>query len=50
MWTSPFDAQWADVLAPTVKNGKVYTNGGNGGGIYAYNANDGMSLWSRQWR
>lgn len=44
---SPFDFQWGNVLAPTVSNGIAYTNGGYfGGGIYAYDADDGMPLWT----
>ena len=31
-----FDAQWEHYLAPTVKNGYVYTNGGYYGGMYAF--------------
>lgn len=44
---SSFDAQWPHVLAPTIANGVAYTNGGYGlGGIYAFDAIDGMRLWS----
>jgi outer membrane protein assembly factor BamB len=42
-----FDAQWPHVLAPTVAAGVVYTNGGYfGGGVYAFDATDGLALWS----
>jgi len=45
---SSFGGQWPNVLAPTVANGIAYTNGGYfGGGVYAFDADDGMSLWSR---
>ena len=44
---SMFETQWSDVLAPTISQGVVYTNGGfYGGGTYAFDANDGMPLWS----
>jgi outer membrane protein assembly factor BamB len=36
------------VLAPTIVDGIAYTNGGYyGGGVYAFDADDGMALWSR---
>lgn len=47
-WQTAFDTQWQHVLAPTVSNGRVYTNGGYyGGGVYAYTGADGTFLWSR---
>ena len=36
-----FDAQWEHYLAPTVKNGYVYTNGGYYGGMYAFKGSTG---------
>lgn len=43
-----FAGQWPHVLAPTVKDGRVYTNGGYyGGGVYAFDATLGDPLWSR---
>lgn len=45
---SSFDGQWPHVLAPTVADGIAYTNGGyHGGGVYAFDADDGLPLWSR---
>jgi outer membrane protein assembly factor BamB len=44
---SSFATQWHGVMAPTVVDGVAYTNGGYyGGGTYAYDADDGMPLWS----
>lgn len=42
---SPFNAQWAHYLAPTVAGGVVYTAGGFFGGLNAFNASDGVALW-----
>ena len=45
---SQFATQWANLLAPTVKNGRVFVNGGYYGGVvYAYNATTGTPLWSK---
>ena len=44
---SLFESQHASVLAPTIWQGIAYTNGGYyGGGTYAFDADDGMPLWS----
>lgn len=42
-----FSSQWAHVLAPTVRDGRVFTNGGYyGGGVYAYHDTTGDLQWS----
>lgn len=48
VFQSPFSGQWPHVLAPTVRDGRVYTNGGYyGGGVFAFNATAGDLQWSR---
>lgn len=48
VFKSAFAGQWPHVLAPTVRDGRVFTNGGyGGGGVYGYDATSGASLWSR---
>ncbi len=43
-----FAGQWPHVLAPTVSDGTVYTNGGYyGGGVYAFSVADASLRWSR---
>lgn len=43
----PFESQWGHVLAPTVLDGRVYTNGGYyGGGVYAFDAASGARQWA----
>lgn len=43
-----FQTQWANLLAPTVANGRAFVNAGYYGGVlYAYNGNDGVTLWSQ---
>ncbi|WP_242112581.1 PQQ-binding-like beta-propeller repeat protein [Luteimonas aquatica] len=47
VFQSAFGAQWSHLLAPTVRDGRVFTNGGYyGGGVYAYDAATGASQWS----
>ena len=47
VFQNTFAAQWPRVLAPTIRDGRVYTNGGYfGGGVYAYNATTGDLQWS----
>jgi outer membrane protein assembly factor BamB len=47
VFKSAFAGQWPRVLAPTVRDGRVFTNGGYyGGGVYGYDATSGASLWS----
>jgi outer membrane protein assembly factor BamB len=47
VFKSAFAGQWPHVLAPTVKDGRVFTNGGYyGGGVYGFDATSGASLWS----
>ncbi|MCC6414076.1 MAG: PQQ-binding-like beta-propeller repeat protein [Saprospiraceae bacterium] len=45
VWKSPFDAQWESYLGPTVAEGRVFINGGQYGGMYAYNAFNGVQQW-----
>ncbi|HEX4854243.1 PQQ-binding-like beta-propeller repeat protein [Arenimonas sp.] len=47
VFQNAFAGQWPHVLAPTVRDGRVYTNGGYyGGGVYAYHATGGDLEWS----
>ncbi len=47
VFQNTFEAQWPRVLAPTIRDGRVYTNGGYyGGGVYAYNDTTGDLMWS----
>ena len=47
VFQNTFAAQWPRVLAPTIRDGRVYTNGGYyGGGVYAYNDTTGDLQWS----
>lgn len=48
VFQSAFDSQWGHVLAPTLADGRAYTNGGYyGGGVYAFDATSGSRLWSQ---
>jgi outer membrane protein assembly factor BamB len=44
VFRSRFDNQWYEVLAPTVYDGAIYTNGGQGG-VHAFN-HAGVPLWN----
>ncbi|WP_460735322.1 outer membrane protein assembly factor BamB family protein [Lysobacter tyrosinilyticus] len=45
-YLSQFQTQWAEILNPTVCNGRVYVNAGAySGEVYAYNLADGAPLW-----
>ena len=47
VFQNAFGAQWSHVLAPTIRDGRVYTNGGGGGGgVYAYDDTAGDLQWS----
>ena len=47
VFQNSFAAQRSHVLAPTIRDGRVYTNGGFfGGGVYAYNDTTGGLQWS----
>lgn len=47
VFQSPFSTQWANLLAPTVKNGRAFVNAGYYSGVvYAYGTSDGASAWS----
>lgn len=41
LFQSPFPAQWEHYLAPTISNGVVYTDGGEYGGLYAFDGTTG---------
>lgn len=44
---SSFSVQWSRVLAPTIADGVAYVNGGFfQKGVYAFDADDGLPLWS----
>jgi outer membrane protein assembly factor BamB len=44
---STFQIQWGVVLAPTIAHGIAYVNGGYyDKGVYAFDADDGLPLWS----
>ena len=44
---STFHVQWSHVLAPTIADGVAYVNGGfYTKGVYAFDADDGLPLWS----
>ncbi|MFO1468464.1 MAG: PQQ-binding-like beta-propeller repeat protein [Steroidobacteraceae bacterium] len=42
---TPIEAQWEHYLAPVVKDGYVYTNGGMYGGLYALKQTSGALHW-----
>ena len=47
VFQNTFSAQWPNLLPPTIRDGRVYTNGGYfGGGVYAYHATTGDLQWS----
>jgi hypothetical protein len=41
LFQSPFSAQWEHYLAPAISNGIVYTDGGEYGGMYAFDGTTG---------
>ena len=45
IWQAPMSAQWENYQAPTIADGKVFINGGYGGGIYCFDAYTGQELW-----
>jgi len=45
VFQSPHSAQWERYYAPTIYDGNVYVNGGYYGGMYAFDAFSGASLW-----
>jgi outer membrane protein assembly factor BamB len=44
-WSSSFSSQWDKFWAPTVAGTKVYIDGGNFGGLYAFNVSDGSQVF-----
>src|SRR5438552_12984983 len=47
VFRSSHAAQWERYYAPTVYDGKVYVDGGDYGGLYAFDAYNGTQLWFR---
>ena len=45
VFRTPFASQWEHYLAPTFKDGVVYTNGGYYGGMYAFKGTSGAQRW-----
>ena len=45
IFQSPHGAQWERYFSPTVSNGRVYVNGGEYGGMYAFSALNGDQFW-----
>jgi outer membrane protein assembly factor BamB len=45
VFRTPFDSQWEHYLAPTFKDGSVYTDGGYYGGMYAFKGSSGLRRW-----
>jgi len=45
VFQTPHQAQWERYYAPTIYNRRVYVNGGEYGGMYAFNAYSGSLLW-----
>lgn len=45
LFAAPHAAQWEHYLAPTIKDGVVYVNGGYYGGMYAFDGTSGAQLW-----
>ncbi|MEJ0100462.1 MAG: hypothetical protein WDO12_12310 [Pseudomonadota bacterium] len=45
LFSTRFGAQWENYLAPSLKDGYLYANGGAYGGMYALNAGNGASRW-----
>lgn len=45
VFQSAHAAQWERYLAPTIHDGTVYVNGGYYGGMYAFDAQDGLQRW-----
>ena len=48
LFKTSFNSQWEHYLSPTIKNGKVYTNGGTYGGVNSFNLVDGTSSWFQE--
>jgi hypothetical protein len=46
IFQTPFSAQWEHYLAPTVRGGVVYTDGGEYGGLYAFDGTTGVQDFS----
>jgi hypothetical protein len=44
-YKTPFDSQWEHYLAPVVKNGYVFTDGGGYGGMYRFKERTGQRTW-----
>src|SRR5579862_437698 len=44
----PHGSQWEQYLAPTIDSGGVYVDGGEYGGMYAFDAGSGSQRWFNQ--
>ena len=44
-WSAPFGSQWESFWAPIVVDGNVYMDGGEYGGLYAFNASTGGQVF-----
>jgi hypothetical protein len=44
-WRQPFDSQWEHYLGPIAVNGTLYFDGGEYGGLYAFNEADGSQQY-----
>jgi outer membrane protein assembly factor BamB len=44
-WSTPYSAQWERYYAPTLAEGKVFVDGGYYGGMYAFDATMGDTLF-----
>jgi hypothetical protein len=44
-WSAAFDSQWETFWAPIVVGGTVYMDGGEYGGLYAFNVADGSQIF-----
>jgi outer membrane protein assembly factor BamB len=44
-YKTPFSSQWEHYLAPVIKDGYVFTDGGYGGGIYRFKERTGQLSW-----
>lgn len=45
LWRVPFDSQWEYYLGPIVVDGQIYFDGGEYGGMYGINAEDGSQTF-----
>jgi outer membrane protein assembly factor BamB len=48
IWSAPMGAQWENYWAPIVVGNAVFTDGGEYGGLYAFDVTTGAQLWFQQ--